>query len=141
MQDRRLDQDDNRGLGQGVQDNEPVLNLFRLNLENVESCKKRSNNYPAGYLTTLSHSDLNRLLHPMEKLVWHENDWSGVLANFGSNRKALSTGTEVAVLRNLKHVPISMTNKKSTIGLVINRNHLEECGDDQERSDNVCVYF
>lgn len=139
MQDRRLDQDDNRGLGQGVQDNAPVLNIFRLNLEDIGSCKKRSTNYPAGFLTTFSHSDLNRLLHPMEKLIWHENDWSGVLGSFGMERKSLGTGTELAVLRNLKHVPVSAANKKSTIGLVINKNYLEECEANEERSDNVSI--
>lgn len=143
MQDRRLDQDDNRGLGQGVQDNEPVLNIFRLNLESIETCKKRSTNYPAGYLTTLSHNDLNRLLHPMEKLVWHENDWSGVLPGFGAERKSLATGTELAVMRNLKHVHVSATNKKSTIGVVLNRNHLEECDvvEAENRVDEVNFSF
>lgn len=137
MQDRRLQQDDNRGLGQGVLDNQPVLNIFKLMLENVSPCKKRSNNYPSGYLTPPMHQEMNRLLYPMQKLVWHENDWVGVLPSFGKSRESLDIGTEIAVLRNLKHVPVSAKNKKSTIGLVLNRHYLEQCDQDFKSNEEA----
>lgn len=134
MQDRRLDQDDNRGLGQGVQDNEPVLNIFKLTLDNVESCEKRSNNYRGGYLTKNAHTESNRLLHPIEKLVWHENEWTGVLPNYGVERVPLEIGTEIAVLRSLR---LTGKSKKPSIGLVINRSHLEQCAENENDIDET----
>lgn len=136
MQDRRLDQDDNRGLGQGVQDNLPILNIFKLKLESVISCKKRSDKYRGGFLTPTMHSEMNRLLHPMEKLVWHENDWIGVQPHFGEERWPIETGMEIAVLRNLNSVSTS-GNKKSSIGLVVNRIYLEQCEGEDGATETV----
>lgn len=136
MQDRRLKQDDNRGLGQGVLDNQPVLNMFRLVLENVKSCSKPHKDYPSGFLTVNSNIELKAMLHPMEKLIWHENDWVGVLSNFGAERESLESNIEVAVLRNLPHVR-SSTKAKSTMGLVIHRSHLTKCTSDSHMAGIV----
>lgn len=137
MQDRRLDQDDNRGLGQGVQDNQPTLNIFKLGLENISPCVKRSDKYRGGYLTSTMHTEMNRLLYPMEKLVWHDNDWIGVQPQYGENRWPLETGTELAALRNLKTVPTN-SNKHSSMGVVISRVHLEQCDGEDTSTATVC---
>lgn len=141
MQDRRLEQDDNLGLGQGVQDNQPTLNIFKISLEIVNDCKKRSTNYPAGFLTPAANYEYQRLLHPVEKLVWHENDWVGVLPSYGSNRESLPIDIDLAAIRKLKNVkPSSSKGSRTTtdtIGLVLHRKYMEECKGDASTSDSV----
>lgn len=138
MQDRRLEQDDYRGLVQGVQDNLPTLNIFKLGLERMDSCAKRSPDYAGGFLTETMHTAMNELLHPVEKLIWQNGDsWEGVLPNFGRDHQSLDIATEIPVLRNLKYVRGSSKNRKSAIGLMLNRYHLEQCESSQSESSNI----
>ncbi|XP_036742744.2 alpha-mannosidase 2 isoform X1 [Manis pentadactyla] len=64
IMDRRLMQDDNRGLDQGVHDNKITANLFRILLEksvvNMEEEKK-----PISYPSLLSHITSSFLNHPV----------------------------------------------------------------------------
>lgn len=140
MQDRRLNQDDNRGLGQGVLDNQPVLNIFKLSLENMEQCSKLGKEYPSNFLTSTSYLEMKTLLHPIEKLIWHENDWPGVQPHFGLDRTPFETGVEVAILRDLPHIK-GNSKGKSSIGLVVHRNYLEECSAGNHRMGLVSLYL
>ncbi|XP_051046840.1 alpha-mannosidase 2 [Phodopus roborovskii] len=68
--DRRLMQDDNRGLGQGVHDNKITANLFRILLEkrngvNMEEDQKS----PVSYPSLLSHLTSSFLNHPFLPLI------------------------------------------------------------------------
>lgn len=68
--DRRLMQDDNRGLGQGVHDNKITANLFRILLEkrngvNMEEDKKS----PVSYPSLLSHMTSSFLNHPFLPMI------------------------------------------------------------------------
>ncbi|XP_076234440.1 alpha-mannosidase 2 isoform X2 [Calliopsis andreniformis] len=68
MQDRRLLQDDNRGLGQGVTDNLLTTHLFTLVLEKKKhlcSSPTPSSNHPAGLLSLYGHLASEELLHPI----------------------------------------------------------------------------
>ncbi|XP_071451784.1 alpha-mannosidase 2 [Hetaerina americana] len=71
MQDRRLDQDDNRGLGQGVLDNIPTPTFFRLILEKrKKGCKGPPPEHPTGFPSVGVHLALSSLLHPPLRLIW-----------------------------------------------------------------------
>ncbi|XP_023587754.1 alpha-mannosidase 2 isoform X3 [Trichechus manatus latirostris] len=72
IMDRRLMQDDNRGLGQGVHDNKITANLFRILLEkrsvtNLEE-EKKSVSYPS-LLSHITSSFLNHPVFPMIEKV------------------------------------------------------------------------
>lgn len=148
MQDRRLKFDDNRGVGQGVQDNTPVLHLFRLLLENIEPCVKADEpKQTIGYLTVQAHRELQSLLYPVEKLIWHANEWTGALSEFGGNREPLDANMQVAVLRDLPHVKrislksradkVDKHKRESSLGLVVHRTQLLKCNSDANISGTV----
>lgn len=67
MQDRRLVQDDNRGLGEGVTDNLLTNHVFTLVLENKKSdCQIDSKtNNPQGFLSVSGHLASEELLYPV----------------------------------------------------------------------------
>uniref|UniRef100_A0A671S9U8 Alpha-mannosidase n=1 Tax=Sinocyclocheilus anshuiensis TaxID=1608454 RepID=A0A671S9U8_9TELE len=63
IMDRRLNQDDNRGLGQGVLDNKITANSFRLLLEKRSSAEEET--APNSYPSILSHMSYMYLNHPL----------------------------------------------------------------------------
>uniref|UniRef100_A0AAR2JZ81 Alpha-mannosidase n=1 Tax=Pygocentrus nattereri TaxID=42514 RepID=A0AAR2JZ81_PYGNA len=72
IMDRRLNQDDNRGLGQGVLDNKITANSFRLLLElfnSAEGVTPRENTAPFSYPSLLSHISYMYLNHPFMPIV------------------------------------------------------------------------
>ena len=64
--DRRLMQDDNRGLGQGVTDNHVTPSNFKLLLEHFEPGARRLPvSVPTAYPSSVSVSSLHQLQHPL----------------------------------------------------------------------------
>jgi alpha-mannosidase II len=134
MQDRRLNQDDERGLGQGVMDNRATLNIFKLVLESRESCRKLDAKYPAGYLTSTAYMEQKKLLHPFEKLIYSENEWNGVKHSFGNDHEEHDIGFEIAAMRSLSHIKTS--SKSTALGIVVHRTNLDKCSVDTSSSGN-----
>uniref|UniRef100_A0A8C5LRI1 Alpha-mannosidase n=1 Tax=Leptobrachium leishanense TaxID=445787 RepID=A0A8C5LRI1_9ANUR len=63
--DRRLMQDDNRGLGQGLQDNKITFNLFRLLLEQRIGIDEGEDQKTVSFPSLLSHITSTHLNHPV----------------------------------------------------------------------------
>ncbi|XP_045693944.1 alpha-mannosidase 2 isoform X2 [Phyllostomus hastatus] len=64
IMDRRLMQDDNRGLEQGVHDNKITANLFRILLEKRTVVNTEEDKKPVSYPSLLSHITSSFLNHP-----------------------------------------------------------------------------
>ncbi|XP_044301669.1 alpha-mannosidase 2 [Varanus komodoensis] len=69
IMDRRLMQDDNRGLGQGVQDNKITANLFRILLEKRNRVDTEEEKASVSYLSLLSHITSSFINHPVIPMV------------------------------------------------------------------------
>ncbi|XP_042638436.1 alpha-mannosidase 2 [Orycteropus afer afer] len=65
IMDRRLMQDDNRGLGQGVHDNKITANLFRILLEKRSVTNMEEEKQSVSYPSLLSHITSSFLNHPV----------------------------------------------------------------------------
>ncbi|KRF82741.1 alpha-mannosidase 2 isoform X2 [Drosophila virilis] len=136
MQDRRLASDDQRGLDQGVLDNKPVLHIYRLILEKINGCVRPSKAHPATYMTKEAHKASQELLDPLDKLIYTENEWTGVQEQYGNGHVPANEDLDVVVLRRLTN----STAKKQRVGCVLHRTQLLQCNDESpvEKQFNVC---
>ena len=150
MLDRRLSQDDNRGLGQGIHDNViPTMNSFRLLVEpRIVSCKvniyslvlitrftnttdwkQGSQSRPDGYPSLTAHRVLQSLLYPVHHLVWNDqlddkklhSDFKPALADGGSD-------IHVVNLRTGTELPDDKAvQPSSSVSLVLHRLGFDCC--------------
>ncbi|XP_065216623.1 alpha-mannosidase 2-like isoform X1 [Planococcus citri] len=122
MMDRRLNQDDELGLGQGVLDNKPILNVFRLVVEKkMPNCKKVPESHLAGYLSVISYLSMNAILYPLTLFVRSdiETKDNDLLTTYSIS--TLNTSVDVHI--------VSMTTLPETsgVGLVLHRAELDTC--------------
>ena len=100
VQDRRLNQDDNRGLSQGVLDNKRTPNIFTLLVEcrDAKSTPKQNMGYPS----LVAHHALLELIHPVFIMPKH-NDFKRELApNVQPLGQPLPCDVHLLNLRTLK---------------------------------------
>uniref|UniRef100_A0A8C9WQM8 Alpha-mannosidase n=1 Tax=Scleropages formosus TaxID=113540 RepID=A0A8C9WQM8_SCLFO len=103
IMDRRLMQDDNRGLGQGVQDNKITANLFRLLLEKRSETFKVIKSQPEwSYPSLLSHITSMYLNHPVIPMVVSPNYDSLTFAPLSPLRAALPCDVHLVNLRTIQ---------------------------------------
>ncbi|XP_013915232.1 PREDICTED: alpha-mannosidase 2 [Thamnophis sirtalis] len=81
IMDRRLMQDDNRGLGQGVQDNKITANLFRVLLEKRNEVDMKEEQSPVSYPSILSHITSSFINHPVIPMITSAGSFSPSLLN------------------------------------------------------------
>ncbi|KAH8276718.1 hypothetical protein KR044_004625 [Drosophila immigrans] len=125
MQDRRLTSDDQRGLGQGVLDNKPVLHVFRIVLEKIIGCERPPEAYPGSFLTSAAHRASQSLLDPLDKFIYSENEWTGAKEVFGIDHVPANEETDLVVMRRLSN----STANIQRIGCILHRTQLLECND------------
>lgn len=129
MQDRRLMQDDNRGLSQGVTDNLLTFHKFTLLLEKrQESCPEPEppTEHPAGLLSLAAHLSLDDMLHPVIALHPRTNTdlyLNPTFAPLGSNLPV-----DLSVV-SLRVIPIPDGAGKG-VGMVLHRQALNLCWGD-----------
>lgn len=101
--DRRLYQDDNRGLGQGVTDNKVTPANFRLLVEEFKT-EHEPDDVPVAYPSLLAHRLLHHLSHPLFTLLTpaESPDSTDLLSNFECLRSDLPSDVFMVTLRSLE---------------------------------------
>ncbi|CAG9830162.1 unnamed protein product [Diabrotica balteata] len=128
MLDRRLNQDDNLGLGQGVMDNAPTRHIFRLLLEQKNSnCQTTAKTHPAGFPTLTAYMASQSLLNPMIRLL-QANDDDTVSKSYYVPMEDFGVDYAMPLLKSNVTTP----RGNSDIGIVLHRQFLDLCFGDRE---------
>lgn len=118
MQDRKLLQDDNRGLDQGVMDNKPTLTMFRLFVEQrKENCVLQPED---GYLSVGMYLSLNSLNYPLHHLVWAGDPRVELKNKYSAITTKQDIGIHLVSLSTIMYPDIAA-------GVVLHRVNVDEC--------------
>lgn len=103
IMDRRLMQDDNRGLGQGLQDNKITANLFRVLLEKRSEVDEGELEKAVSYPSLLSHATSMFLNHPVIPMAVHPDyDSVSLLSEFSPLKSSMPCDMEIVNLRTIQ---------------------------------------
>lgn len=127
MLDRRLKQDDNLGLGQGVLDNVPTRQFFRLLLERkTHTCRITTKNHPAGFPTLSAYISMETLLNPLIKLLrTDDNDMTSFPMHVPMD---LEFGVDYTITSLRPNVTVK---GKDYVGLILHRTFVDTCFTDR----------
>lgn len=128
MLDRRLNQDDNLGLGQGVMDNVPIRHIFKLVLEmKKEGCEAGDRNNPAGFPTLAAYVASQSLLNPMLRLLTIEDDDDEISKSSFTFSQDFGVDISIPLFKRNVHF-----KNNTYTGLVIHREFLNTCYADRK---------
>ncbi|CAH0550775.1 unnamed protein product [Brassicogethes aeneus] len=129
MLDRRLNQDDNLGLGQGVMDNKPTRHTFRVILEKRENpaCKTTADNHPAGFPSMSTYLASQTLLNPAIRLMRTDDDDVISQTSYAPVVRDLGVDFSVAALRTNV-----LVKGKKRVGVTLHRQYLDLCYADKQ---------
>uniref|UniRef100_A0A8C3HMP3 Alpha-mannosidase n=1 Tax=Chrysemys picta bellii TaxID=8478 RepID=A0A8C3HMP3_CHRPI len=103
IMDRRLMQDDNRGLGQGLQDNKITANLFRLLLERRNEVDEVEEKSSVSFPSLLSHITSSFINHPVIPMTTYaESGVPQILNAFSPLTSSMPCDMHVVNLRTIQ---------------------------------------
>ncbi|KAH1168934.1 alpha-mannosidase 2 isoform X2 [Mauremys mutica] len=103
IMDRRLMQDDNRGLGQGLQDNKITANLFRLLLERRNEVDEKEEKSSVSFPSLLSHMTSSFINHPVIPMTTYaESGVPQILNAFSPLTSSMPCDMHVVNLRTIQ---------------------------------------
>jgi hypothetical protein len=111
-------------------DNKPVLNIFKLLVEDRSKCKKLKEKFKMGFLTKNANMEQKKLIHPFEKLVLNGTAWPGMISSFGTDHENYEE-FEVVAMRKVHHV------EDNAIGIVIHKTNFEDCETSEAKMLNL----
>ena len=127
--DRRLGQDDNRGLFQGVQDNRPIRTRFRVVIESRKDNKELQPSDPLEFnISSLVRHMWDELQHPLVMFGKHVNT-SGDEIDPTKNEKSVQIATEI------KNFPTAQENIPFVIMSYKRLGYLKTVVESIEKSD------
>ncbi|KAI6171072.1 Aman-2 [Aphelenchoides bicaudatus] len=115
--DRRLMQDDDRGLVQGVTDNHQTESHFRLHIEKRRPQSTSEDSNRAGFLSTSALQSSHELNYPLTVMNGHfdSTTLSAIPRSWSPLKKALPCDTHLFALRTLSEPTVySSTGQRST---------------------------
>ncbi|XP_067430456.1 alpha-mannosidase 2 [Thunnus thynnus] len=118
--DRRLQQDDNRGLGQGVTDNKLTASLYHLLLEDRRGGAQEVGGASVEHLSLLAHLTSLSLCHPPITMVTPGNSQLPKLHPFRPLRSSLPCDVHLLNLRTLED-PQEAESPSQEVALLLHR--------------------